>query len=72
MITRFEIDPAMLARLNAMAVIGMSEAGKSMSEAQRGETASAIVEASRGVFAKHLHGGALAFQTSANIATARG
>ena len=35
-------DGALFARLNAMAVIGMSEKGKTLSEAERGELANRI------------------------------
>jgi SAM-dependent methyltransferase len=69
--TRFELDPAVLARLNAMAVIGMSAAGKAMSDAERAETASAIVDASLGAMARYVKDRVIAFRTSANIATAR-
>ncbi len=68
---RFEIDPAVLARLNAMAVIGMSEQGKSMNDEERAAMSAAIVEASLPEIARFAKSGAICFQTSSNIATAR-
>ena len=45
-------DGALFARLNAMAVIGMSEKGKTMSEAERGELAGRIAADSEHAIAK--------------------
>jgi len=69
--TRFEIDPAILARLNAMAAIGMSERGKAMNDEERAAAAATIVEASLPEIARFTEGGVIRFQTAANIATAR-
>ncbi|HEX6966413.1 MAG TPA: methyltransferase domain-containing protein [Gemmatimonadaceae bacterium] len=70
--TRFALDPAVLARLNAMAVIGMTATGKAMADAERAEMVDTIVSASLPEVARYGRGGVLAFRTSANIAVARG
>lgn len=69
--TRLPVEPALLARMNATALVGMSAAGKSMSEAQRADAVAAITEASLEPLARYEKDGALAFPTSANVATAR-
>ena len=69
--TRFELDPPVLARLNAMAVIGMTARGQAMPDGERAEVATAIVDASLAAVAPYCDGGAISFRTSANIATAR-
>lgn len=69
--TRFALDARTLARLNAMAVIGMTAAGKAMSDAERAEVADAIVEASLPEVARYTDDGTITFRTSANLATAR-
>jgi hypothetical protein len=63
-------DGALFARLNAMAVIGMSEKGKTMSEAERGELAGRIAAESQDVIAKATKNGAFVLALSTNIATA--
>jgi ubiquinone/menaquinone biosynthesis C-methylase UbiE len=63
-------DGALFARLNAMAVIGMSEAGKAMSEAERGELAGRIAGESGDVIAKATRNGAFVIPLAANFATA--
>jgi ubiquinone/menaquinone biosynthesis C-methylase UbiE len=63
-------DGALFARLNAMAVIGMSEAGKAMSETQRGELAGRIAAESQQVIAKATTNGTFVLPLTANIATA--
>jgi hypothetical protein len=63
-------DGALFARLNAMAVIGMSEKGKSMNEAQRGELAGRIAAESQDVIAKATKNGTFVLPLSTNIATA--
>jgi len=63
-------DGALFARLNAMAVIGMSEKGKAMSEAERGELAGQIAAESQDVIAKATKNGSLVLPLAANIATA--
>lgn len=70
--TRFALDPAVLARLNAMAVIGMTATGKAMADAERAEMVDTIVNASLPDAARYNRGHMLAFRTSANIAVARG
>lgn len=69
---RFAVEPTALARLNARALTGMSAAARTMSDAERARIESAIVDASLGDVARYAEGGAIAFPTSANIATARG
>ena len=64
-------DPVVLAYVNASAMVGMSAAGKTMSEEQRAELATTIVNASLGVVARYTDGGEIVFRASANIATAR-
>jgi ubiquinone/menaquinone biosynthesis C-methylase UbiE len=63
-------DGALFARLNAMAVIGMSEKGKAMSEAERGELAGRIAEESRDVISKSTKNGTFVLPLATNIATA--
>jgi len=69
--THFELDPAVLARLNAMAVIGMTAKGQAMSEDERESTAAAMVAASVAEAERYREGDAIVFPTSANVATAR-
>ena len=64
-------DGALFARLNAMAVIGMSEQGKAMSEAERGELAGRIAAESQDVIAKATKNGMFVLPLTTNIATAR-
>lgn len=63
-------DGALFARLNAMAVIGMSEKGKTMSEAERGELAGRIAAESGDAIAKATRNGMFVLQLSTNILTA--
>jgi ubiquinone/menaquinone biosynthesis C-methylase UbiE len=63
-------DGALFARLNAMAVIGMSEKGKAMSEAERGELASRIAAESQDVIAKAMKNGIFVLPMSTNLARA--
>ena len=69
--TRFEVEPSVLARLNAAAVVGMTPAGKAMSDAEREQTVARIVDASVPELERYRVGDVIAFPTSANIATAR-
>ena len=69
--TRFESDPSVLARLNAMAAMGMSERGKAFNDEERAATVAAIVEASLPEIARFSEDGVIRFQTSSNVATAR-
>jgi SAM-dependent methyltransferase len=63
-------DGALFARLNAMAVIGMSEKGKAMSEAERGDLADRIAEESRDAIAKLMKNGTFVLPLTSTIATA--
>ena len=63
-------DGALFARLNAMAVIGMSEKGKAMSEAERGELAGRIAAESVNVIAKATRNGMFVVPLTSTIATA--
>lgn len=63
-------DGALFARLNAMAVIGMSDKGKAMSEAERGELAGRIAAESGEVIAKATRNGMLVIPLRSTIATA--
>ena len=63
-------DGALFARLNAMAVIGMSEKGKTMSEAERGELAGRIAADSEHAIAKATKNGTFVLPLTTNIATA--
>jgi SAM-dependent methyltransferase len=64
-------DGALFARLNAMAVIGMSEKGKALNEAVRGELAGQIAVDSQAVIDRSTKNGAFVFPLSTNIAVAR-
>lgn len=68
---RFE-NGAMFLRLNTMALIGMSAAGKGMTDEARQAAASAIVADSAAAFAPYRDGDAAVFDISSNVATARG
>lgn len=63
-------DGAVFVRMNAMALIGMSAAGKSMGEQERAATAALIVEDSAEVLARYSGPDGLVFEISANVATA--
>jgi ubiquinone/menaquinone biosynthesis C-methylase UbiE len=63
-------DGALFARLNAMATIGMSENGKAMSEAQRGELAGRIAAESQEVIAKAMKNGVFVLPLTTIIAIA--
>ncbi len=67
----FAVEPAVLARLNAVAVVGMSAAGKALSDAERSTAVERIVEASVETVARHVANGVITFPTSANIGVAR-
>ena len=64
-------DGALFARLNAMAVIGMSEKGKAMSEAERGELAGRIAAESQDAIARATKNGMFVLPLTTNIATAQ-
>lgn len=63
-------DGALFARLNAMAVIGMSDKGKAMSEAERGELAGRIAAESGDAIARATSNGRFVLPLTTNIATA--
>lgn len=67
--TRFEIEPAVLARINAAGVVGMSARGKEADEAERAALIDAIVDASMVAIRAYSNDGAIVFPTSSNIAT---
>jgi hypothetical protein len=62
-------EGALCARLNAMAVIGMSEKGKAMSEPERGELAGRIAAESGDLIAKATKNGTFVLPMVTNIAT---
>ena len=64
-------DGAVFARLNAMAVIGMSEQSKAMSESERSELAGRIAAESGPAIAKATKNGVFVFPLTSNIATAK-
>jgi hypothetical protein len=61
----------MFARLNAMAVIGMSEKGKALTDVERGALAGRIAVESQAVVERHTKDGAFVLTLAANVATAR-
>lgn len=67
---RFD-DPDGFARLNAMAVIGMSERAKSIGDDERPRLAATIAADSAAALARFTDGDRLVFDLPANIATAR-
>jgi ubiquinone/menaquinone biosynthesis C-methylase UbiE len=68
---RFEDGKAFL-RLNTMALVGMSNAGKAMADQDRKHAVEAIVSESATVQHSYADGSGLAFELSSNLATARG
>jgi ubiquinone/menaquinone biosynthesis C-methylase UbiE len=62
-------DGALFARLNAMAVIGMSEMGKTMSEAKRSDLASRIASESQDAIAKATKNGVFVLPLKSIVAT---
>lgn len=62
---------ATFARLNAMALVGMSGAAKRLSEMEREQAIEAITSESLDLFADYARGGELAFDTVSNVASAR-
>lgn len=67
---RFE-DGAPFVRLNAMALVGMSAAGKAMGDAERRSVLDAIEGDSLPVLQNYRDGAGVAFELSTNLATAR-
>ncbi len=68
---RFQ-DGAPLLRLNTMALVGMSTAGKAMSDEERKRIVEKIVDESGGVLKSYAEERGVAFELSTNLATARG
>lgn len=68
---RFE-DGASFLRLNTMALIGMSAAGKGMGDTDRKRFVEVIINESAPVLRSCANGSAIAFQLSTNLATAKG
>jgi ubiquinone/menaquinone biosynthesis C-methylase UbiE len=64
-------DGALFARLNAMAVIGMTEKGKAMNEAERGEMAARISADSQPLVDRRTANGIFVLPLETNIAVAR-
>jgi hypothetical protein len=62
-------DGVLFARLNAMAAIGMSETGKVMNEAERGELAGRIAADSADAIARATKSGAFMLPLATNMAT---
>ncbi len=69
-IMHFEANTWLL-RGNAMALVGMSAAGKSMDEQERKRVVEAIVSESEPVRERYTDGSEIAFELSTNLATAR-
>jgi ubiquinone/menaquinone biosynthesis C-methylase UbiE len=67
---RFE-NGASFVRMNSMAFVGMSAAGKALSDQERARTLDTIVSESAPVLARHSNEAGLAFELSTNLATAR-
>jgi ubiquinone/menaquinone biosynthesis C-methylase UbiE len=59
-------------RMNTMALVGMSAAGKAMTDEERQRSVEAIVTESAPVLQSFRDGSGLAFELSTNLATARG
>lgn len=68
---RFDGDVPYL-RMNTMALVGMSAAGKAMTDEERQRSVEAIVTESAPVLQSFSDGSGLAFELSTNLATARG
>ena len=63
-------EPTAFARLNAMALVGMSSAAKQLGEADRERAVERIAGESLEAFAPYMSGPGLAFDTVSNVATA--
>jgi ubiquinone/menaquinone biosynthesis C-methylase UbiE len=66
------VDGAPLLRLNTMALVGMSAAGKRMADEERKRVVEAIIGESAPVLASHANGAGIAFELSASLTTAKG
>jgi hypothetical protein len=67
---RFE-DGAPLIRMNTMALVGMSASGRAMDDQERKQVVENIVSESKPVMELYADGSGIAFELSANLATAR-
>jgi ubiquinone/menaquinone biosynthesis C-methylase UbiE len=65
-------DGVVYVHMNAMALVGMSRDGASLSEEDRGRTVEAIVADSADVLRRHTDDRGFAFELATNLATARG
>ncbi len=65
-------DPAVFARMNAMALVGMSSASKTMNDEERVRAATAIATESAKTLEAFVDGEGVTFAISSNVATARG
>jgi ubiquinone/menaquinone biosynthesis C-methylase UbiE len=63
-------DPAVFARMNAMALVGMSAAAGVMDDAKRAEVAAVIADDSRQVLTPYTDGEELVFEIGSNVALA--
>jgi ubiquinone/menaquinone biosynthesis C-methylase UbiE len=70
-IIRFE-DGMVFLRLNAMALVGMSAAGKTMDDEERKRIVATIVGGGAPVLQRYANGSGTAFELSTNLVTARG
>lgn len=68
---RFE-DGAPFLRMNTMALVGMSAAGRAMGDQERKRIVEEIVSESASLLQPYTHGSGLAFELSTNLATAKG
>ena len=64
-------DGEIFVRLNAMALVGMSAAGKQLTVEERGRVADTIVSDSAEALAPYTNGRELSFEISTNIAMGR-
>lgn len=64
-------DRQTIARMNAMALVGMSPASKEMSEEQRASTVAAILRDSEPVIERFTDASGVTFEMRSNVATAR-
>jgi len=64
-------DGPLFARMNAMAVVGMSPKGKALDDAGRGQLAGEIAAASMDILKRYTRDGTLTFSLTTNVATAR-
>lgn len=65
-------DGAPFLRLNTMALVGMSAAGKAMADAERKRVVEEVVSESSPLLQRYSDGSGLAFELSTNLATAKG